>query len=148
MKTIDNYINEKLILSTGYTHKPKDTSELVKIIKKRLKEDKDADFNDIDVSGIIDMRWLFSGLNPHNIYISEWDMSNVTTTLGMFYGCENFNSDLSNWDVSNVENMKWMFEGCENFNSDLSNWDVSNVKDMKHMFYGCKSLKNKPSWYK
>ena len=122
MKTIDTYINEKLNLSK-YTCKPKDRLELKKIIEERLKEDKDANLNDIDVSDITDMHNLFYQLDPHNIDISEWDVSNVKDMLGMFYDCENFNSD-------------------------LSEWDVSNVKDMDFMFDGCTSLKNTPDWYK
>ena len=122
MKTINNYINEKLNLSK-YTCKPKDKEELRKIIWKRLEKDKDANLNDIDVSGIKGMSWLFYNLDPHDIDISEWD-------------------------VSNVEDMGGMFSGCKNFNSDLSDWDVSNVVNMDNMFDGCTSLKNKPSWYK
>ena len=148
MKTIDTYINEKLNLSTVYTHKPKDKNELKKIIKVRIKKDKDAYLNDIDVSGIKDMSFLFYSLDPHNIDISEWDVSNVTNMDNMFTYCDNFNSDLSEWDVSNVTDMNGIFYGCTNFNSDLSDWDVSNVKNMGNMFDGCNSLKNKPSWYK
>ena len=148
MKTIDNYINEKLNLSVHkYTCEPKNVIELAEILNKRIKKNEDADLNDIDISNLTDMRWAFSGLDPHNIDISEWDMSNITMTSGMFYGCRNFNCDLSGWDVSNVKDMRYMFEGCEKFNCDLSDWDVSNVKDMHNIFKECTSLKNKPSWY-
>ena len=128
MKSINNYINEKLVISKKlkkyqYTCQPKDKGELKEIIKDRLEADKDANLNDIDVSQITDMSDLFVGLDPHNIDISEWD-------------------------VYNVIDMLYMFDGCENFNCDLSKWDVSNVIAMSGMFYGCKSLKNKPSWYK
>ena len=147
MKELNNYIQEKLNLSK-YTCKPKDRDELIEIIKDRLDKDKDANLNDIDVSGITDMYDLFYTLEPHNIDISEWDVSNVTNMSYMFYGCENFNSDLSNWDVSNVEYMSYMFYYCKNFNSNLSEWDVSNVKYMKRMFSWCDLLKNTPKWYK
>jgi len=157
-----------------YSYKPKDKAELKKIIQERLKKDKNADLNDIDVSDITDMSNLFYPLNPRNINISEWDVSNVKDMSGMFYGCNNFNSDLSNWDVSNVINMQRMFVACEHFDSDLSKWNVSKVTDMWAMFSGCKkfncnlndwnvsnisskkmfvmfdgcdSLKYKPKWY-
>ena len=186
MKQLSNYITEKFKISSKtvskqYTCQPKDKFELRKILEERLKEDKDADLNDIDVSQITDMSYegfpknkgLFEGLDPHNIDISKWDISNVTNIHSMFYECQNFNSDLSKWDVSNVKETRTVFYGCKNFNSDLSKWDVSNVKDMSGMFNGCKkfnynlsnwdvsnvkymdymfdecdSLKNKPSWYK
>ena len=106
-----------------YSCRPKDKDELRKIIKERLKQDKNTNLNDIDVSNIKDMQLLFNELDPHNIDISEWD-------------------------VSNVEDMSGMFFDCRNLDCDLSKWEVSKVKDMNYMFTGCTSLKNKPSWYK
>lgn len=152
MKTLNNYITEKLVIGKNIIHKkPKiqvSTKEgLKKILEKRLAEDKDADLNNIDVSEITDMMWMFKSLDPHNIKINQWDVSNVKDMYGMFDGCTNFNSDLSNWNVSNVQDMENMFYHCKNFNSDLSNWDVSKAKSMNRMFNGCDSLKNKPSWY-
>ena len=131
-----------------YTYQPKDKNELKSIIKERLKEDKDADLNNIDVSDITDMSYLFDKLNPHDIDISDWDVSNVINMEYMFYDCNNFNSDLSNWNVSNVTEMECMFNWCKKINCDLSKWDISNVENMRYVFIGCNSLKNKPSWYK
>jgi surface protein len=125
MKNINNYIFEKLNVKNikGYAYFPKSWGELRRILEERLKEDENANLNDIDVSKITDMDHLFNGLDPHNIDISEWNVSNVT-------------------------DMYKMFLYCENFNSDLSKWNVSNVIDMSNIFMGCDSLKNKPSWYK
>ena len=126
MKSLTTYINEKLVINKNiklHTEYPKTKEELRDILAKRLKENKNADLNDIDVSEIDDMSYLFCKLDPHNIDISEWD-------------------------VSNVKYMYCMFAGCQNFNSDLSNWDVRNVEDMQYMFDGCDSLKNIPDWYK
>ena len=186
MKTLDRYILEKFQItkdSTPYTYHPKDKFELRKILKRRLSEDKNADLNNIDVSNITDMGYegfenitgLFQSLNPCNIDISKWNMSNVTDTRGMFYDCKNFDCDLSEWDISNVKNMNIMFSGCENFKGEglenwdvshvenmngmfrgciqftgkgLNKWNVSNIKNLRYMFKGCTSLKNKPSWYK
>ena len=157
----DNYILiEKLKLnkkSKAFEHKyhPKDRDELTSLLEQLLKErGKDADLNDIDVSQIKTFydggrgKSVFEGLDPHNIDISEWDVSNAENMYGMFYKCENFNSDLSKWDVSKVKDMRAMFYGCKYFNCDLSKWDVSKVENMYGMFYACASLKNKPSWYK
>ena len=131
-----------------YSCKPKKINELKDIIEKRLKKDKNADLNDIDVSDITDMYNLFFKLDPHNIDISEWNVSKVTDMNYMFSFCKNFNCDLSKWDISHVIKMRGMFLGCKKFNSDLSKWDVSRVKNMWSMFYECDSLKNKPVWYK
>jgi surface protein len=151
MKNLNNYIFEKLNVKdirNQYKYFPKTKEELRQILEKRLKEDKNADLNDIDVSQITNMASLFAGLDPHNIDISEWDVSNVTNMSNMFVYCKNFNSDLSNWNVSKCTYMSYMFDSCKYFNCDLNNWDVSNVINMKDMFFRCTSLKNKPSWYK
>ena len=127
MKTINKYIIEKLKIGKTtkqqYTCHPKDRDELYEILKERLAKDKNANLNDIDVSEIEDMSFLFDNLDPHDI-------------------------DISQWDVSKVKDMLHMFAYCPNFNCDLSNWDVSNVEDMWAMFEGCHSLTNIPSWYK
>ena len=150
MKNLNNYICEKLNIKDikHYAYFPKTKKELIKILEERLKENKNANLNDINVSEITDMSYLFSDLDPHNIDISGWDVSNVTDMYLMFWGCQNFNSDLSKWNVSNVTDMYKIFYNCYSFNSDIRKWDVSKVTDMRDMFAGCDSLKNKPSWYK
>ena len=159
MKTLNNFILERLKLNKNtqlknYNYFPKDFNELRTLLEQLLKErGKDADLNDIDVSNITTFSdtendiGLFEDLDPHNIDIRYWDVSNVENMNYMFSECENFNSDLSNWNVNKVKYMRWMFDDCKNFNYDLSKWDVSNVKDMFHMFDGCENLKI-PKWYK
>jgi len=145
MKEIVKYILEKLVVSkaskqTSYSCQPNTKVELKKILEERLKKDKSCDLNDIDVSLIEDMSYLFCYLDPHNIDISQWDVSRVTKMTNMFYRCHNFNCDLSQWDMSSVEYTNYMFYNCKNFNCDLSQWDVSNVRCSSYMFYGCESL--------
>jgi len=150
MERISTYISEKLRVtkSNKYSCRPKTKKELRKILEERLSKDKDADLNDIDVSLVEDMSYLFYRLDPHKIDISQWDVSNVKNMEGMFYNCNEFNSDLSQWDVSSVTNIGYMFYNCKNFNSDLSQWDVYKVKYMSNMFNGCTSLEKTPSWYR
>ena len=143
MKSLKNYIQEKLILKKGknsnsYKYLPKTKNELIDIINKRIKlEGNEIDLNDIDVSQITDMSNLFNGKIDFNGDISNWDVSNVTNMYAMFYACKKFNKDISNWDVSNVTNMSSMFSNCRNFNQDISAWDVSNVSSWFYMFSHC-----------
>ena len=142
MKSLKNYIQEKLIIkkSNSYKYFPKDKNELKDIILQRIEaEGNEVDLNDIDVSKITDMSYLFEETD-FNGDISSWDVSNVTNMHAMLGGCKQFNQDISKWDVSNVTNMNAMFYGCESFNQDISKWDVYNVTSMNSMFYGCKSF--------
>ena len=122
MKTLQNYITEKILINKNskisykYNYHPKTKDELKDIIKRRIEsEGNECDLNDIDTSNITDMSKLFEG--------SE------------------FNGNISKWDVSNVTNMKFMFRNSK-FDSDISNWDVSNVKFKLDIFYNC-SIKEK-----
>jgi surface protein len=91
--------------------------------------------NDIDTREITDMSNLFSYLDPYNIDIRFWDVSNVTNMSSMFYGCYNFNGNLSTWDVSNVKNMAYMFDGCKKFSGQgLENWKLGSVIYTNFMF--------------
>ena len=125
-----------------YKYFPKTREELRKIIEQRIKEEgNEVNLNNIDVSQITNMSYLFENLD-FNGDISEWDVSRVKDMHYMFYGCKSFNQDISNWNVSKVTNMDSMFYGCESFNQDISNWNVSKVKYMVYMFVRC-SIKDK-----
>ena len=147
MKNLDNYITERLKLTgktekINYAYYPHNKDELIKILKERLKKDKNADLNDIDVSEITDMSRLFMDLRWDicNIDISKWNVSKVTNMSNMFNLCFYFDCDLSSWDVSKVENMDFMFSGCSCLNCDLSDWNIENVKSAQYMFYKCKEM--------
>ena len=133
MKSLVNFIQEGLklgsskIKSEEYTEHPKIKDELRDILIERLPDDPNADLNDIDVSAITDMSYLFAGLDPHNIKIDRWDVSNVINMTSMFNGRKNFNADISGWDVKNVTYMNYMFDGCKKFDQDLSSWQLPNI---------------------
>ena len=151
MKSLINYINEKLIVNKNYnpyTCVPKSFKELRNIIKYRYKklgagtEQDPIDFNDVDISNIDyfydkNKGGIFEYTKFKYIDISDWDVSNIKSMQFMFLMSNQLKSvgDLSNWHVSNVENMMNMFSSCDNFNQDISDWDVSNVTDMRFMFF-------------
>ena len=153
MKTLNQYIQEKLIINKDYNDNTivvKSFDELRKIIEDRYDKlgpgtkRNPIDFNDIDVSNVDsfcskELLGLFQGIQFKYIDISYWDVSNVTNMSFMFYMCVNLKSigDLSKWDVSNVTNMKGMFRYCKSFNQNISNWNVSGVTDMGDIFYKC-----------
>ena len=156
MKTLNQYIKEKLIINKYYRDAKitvKSFDELRKIIEDRYEklgpgtEQNPIDFNDIDVSNLDSFcnsknEGIFHIMNFKYIDISYWDVSNVKTMNYMFHECEELKSvgDISYWDVSNVTNMSFMFCDCYYLNIDLSSWNVSNVTDMNGMFCGCKSF--------
>ena len=156
MKSLNQYIKEKLIINKDYRDNKivvKSFDELRNIIEDRYdkfgagtKQDP-IDFNDIDVSNLNsfsdnDDNGLFEKTKFKYIDISDWDVSSVTNMLSMFYRCNELKSvgDISYWNVSNVTNMAYMFTGCANLNQDISRWIVSRVTDMSYMFYNCVSF--------
>ena len=169
MKSLNQYIKEKLIINKDYIEaktSPKSFVELRKIIEDRYNklgagtEQNPIDFNDIDVSNIDSFydknaggfgKGLFENIHFKYIDISDWDVSNVKTMKQMFYWCKKLKSvgDISKWNVSKVTNMLHMFYECNEleFIGDLSKWDVSNVTDMMGMFRYCKSFnQNISNW--
>ena len=165
MKTLNQYIKEKLIINKDYRDNTiivKSFDELRKIIVDRYiklgpgTKQNPIDFNDIDVSNLDSFNdknkvGIFENTKFKYIDISEWDVSNVTNMSHMFYVCKELKSvgDLSDWDVSNVTNMSSMFLTCVELESigDISKWDVSNVTNMSYMFYMCRSLnQNLSNW--
>ena len=157
MKTLNQYIKEKLIINKDYrdnTIVVKSFDELQKIIEDRYDklgagtEQYPIDFNAIDISNIDSVyssnrdMGIFQKINFKYIDISDWDVSNVRTMNYMFAYCKELKSvgDISYWNVSNVTNMYCMFLDCKFFNQDISKWDVSKVTNMSAMFKFCKSF--------
>ena len=158
MKTLNQYIKEKLIINKDYHDTKivvKSSDELRKIIEQRYEEygpgtkRNPIDFNDIDVSNIDSFRdkldlGIFNDMNFKYIDVSDWDVSNVTDMSGMFFMCKELKSvgDISKWNVSKVTDMNSMFDECNEleFIGDISSWDVSNVTNMAYMFQGCNNF--------
>ena len=154
MKTLNQYIQEKLIINKDYRDAkiaaPKTFDELRKIIEDRYEKlghgtkQKPIDFNDIDVSNLDSFcnnkgKGIFQDTKFKYIDISDWDVSNVKSMSQMFYNCKELKSvgDISGWNVSKVEKMYCMFTNCKSFNQDISDWDVSKVQFKAYIFLNC-----------
>ena len=102
MKTLNQYIKEKLIINKDYldnTIVVKSFDELRKIIEDRYDKlgagtkQNPIDFNDIDVSNLD----------------SFYDKNAGKFGKGLFENIQFKYIDISYWDVSNIESMKQMF---------------------------------------
>lgn len=145
LTTLKSYIKEQLVEESELDDlKPDNREELEDLISQRIEQyGPKCNLNDIDVSRITDMSFLFCDMTFDGD-ISKWDVSRVKNMSSMFAG-STFNGDLSKWDVSRVENMNSMFS-YSRFNSDISKWDVSRVKNMISMFYDSKFTGDISEW--
>ena len=124
MKSLTNYINEKLIVNKNYkpyTYAPKSFDELRKIIEDRYDklgpgtEQNPIDFNDIDVSNIDS----FYNCNENKGIFSRTDFKYI---------------DISYWDVSNIKYMSYMFHD--------SGMNYTHTKDVTVSCSAANSLQN------
>ena len=114
---------------------PKTNEELKDIINSRVSRyGPNCDLNDIDVSLVTDMSFLFYD-SDFTGDISKWDVSNVVNMKRMFT-FSSFNGDISEWNVSNVLNTMKMFV-LSKFNQDVSNWKINEKCDTTDMFFCC-----------
>ena len=135
MTTLNNNTNNVMNANNATTLRPTTKEELRSIIEQELeRQGRDADLNNIDVSGVTDMTLLFNGLDVRNIKFDKWNTSNVTNMSGMFYGATDFNGDPSAWDTSKVTDMSYMFCDATSFNQPLSAWVATINLPIKHIF--------------
>ena len=147
MKQLQDYINEKLHISQykNYKYHPKNRQELVELIAKKnqdIKKGDMLDLNDIDVSEITDICYLFENIKPVKVNMNNWNVSNVTDIHGLFWNNRITEEiHIENWDVRNVESAYGVFYFCTKVKKlDLDKWNLSSCKEFDLMFKGCENL--------
>lgn len=106
-----------------------------------------TDFNGVCTSNITDFSYLFVGLDPKEIEISEWDVSNGKYFRHMFYNCIDLKCDVFKWNVHNGIDFEGMFYNCKWIEGDFRHWDFSNALRMNEMFYNCRRILLEPEKY-
>ena len=96
--------------------------QLIDIIQERInKYGNNCDLNDLDISLVTHLNYLFYLFPEFNGNISNWNTSNVLDFSFMFYKCK-FNQDISNWKFSKkLASTQEMFLNSE-FDQDISHW--------------------------
>lgn len=145
----------KVKKKVDYAYNPKNADELASILHKKYmkcldifgnaNDDIILDLNDIDVSNINDLSWMFGSESKRIkvIDISEWDTSNVTDVEGMFSDCEYLEEiiGLEDINLSGIKSLSNMFNGCYSLKSiDISNFNTKNILSMYGMFASCHKL--------
>ena len=100
--------------------------------------------NDLNLSKVTDMSYMFSDCSATTIDIANWDTSSVNNLNHTFTDCTKVTSlNLSSWDTSNVTDISYMCNNCYELQSlDVSSWNTSNVTTIKAMFQYCEKLKS------
>lgn len=160
MLNLNNYIFEKLKITKDtkinqYQYFPKNKKELIAIIKKKYEEMQKPDIhgypihsndildlNDIDVSKITDLSYLFENIKPIKVDMNNWDVSHVTDIHGLFWVNKIIEEiHIENWDVRNVESAYGAFYFCTNIKElNLDNWEFEKCTEFDIMFKGCEKL--------
>ena len=129
-----------------YDYVPREREELRGLLQMWIKKGI-TNFNGICTTYITDFSYLFVGLDPKEIDISEWDVSNGKYFRHMFYNCTDLKCDVSNWDVHNGIDFEGMFYNCKQIEGDFRHWDFSNALRMNEMFYNCRRILLEPEKY-
>ena len=151
MKNLKDIISEKLIINKNikinkYNYFPKNRRELTEIVTNKYKDLKDKnevlDLNDIDVSKIKDLSYLFELIYPKKVDMNNWNVSNVTDIHGLFWNNQIIEEvHIEDWDVRNVETAYGAFYFCKNIKElNLDNWEFNKCTEFDLMFKGCKEL--------
>ena len=150
MKSLYNYIEEKLVINKEYKNADEflyrvfDDSkmEFLRIFSEKfgninffnhriyLNDEPVELLNDGKTRRICDP-------DDYRVIIKDLDYT-LTNCNFMFFDCKNLIKVIE-FDTKGVQSMHGMFWGCDNL-VEVPLFDISNVRDMMYMFRGCNSL--------
>lgn len=155
MKTLNNYIQEKLVVFPSqvdeklvinknykqvYNYKPERFPELMKVIVDKLNEpdtqkNQVLDMSDVDISNFINLADTF---NASMYQFKKTD--NGYSCMDLLKNMKTLN--ISGWDTSKVKSFYALFEGCTNLEKiiGIEDLNVSNAHTISHMFNKCENL--------
>ena len=139
-------VDTEVVSNHIYDYIPIDREDLRGYLEYQFKRGV-TDFNGVCTSNITDFSYLFVGLDPKEIEISEWDVSNGKYFRHMFYNCIDLKCDVSKWDVHSGIDFEGMFYNCKWVEGDFRHWDFSNALRMNEMFYNCRRILLEPEKY-
>lgn len=151
MKTINQYISEKLKITKKNTKNNivivNTLEDLKKEIKTRIISDnnEELDLSNISLSeNITSLDLLFANnMKIKKIDVTGWDVSSVKSMSEMFYTCTSLEEviGLDTWDTSSCESFRRMFYDCNNLTMcDVERWNIESLKDCGYMFKNCNKL--------
>lgn len=97
----------------------------------------DYPFDNVDVSQIEDMSYMFHGFDNVLIDITNWKTDSMVNAEFMFFECVLFNQEIGKWNTAKLKYSSSMFEDCVHFNANLNNWDVRKLIKATSMFSKC-----------
>lgn len=139
---LENYKPILYVASPDVIYFPPDSSNLFSGSNSNsqrfnLKYLEKIEFNNINTSDVINMSYMFSGLEKiTKLNLSMFDTSNVTDMSDMFASCYNLQEiNLESFNTKKVTSMSEMFFECEKLEKlSLKNFDTINVKDFDLTF--------------
>ena len=131
---------------------PKNKYQLIGMIEREIIiNGYKCSLNHIDMSKIIDMRYLFSRgkLLLFDGDISLWDVSNVQDMSQMFEDSaySGRNGGIEKWDTRNLSIADHMFLNS-NCKCDLYNWNINKLVYITEMFYNSNIYRVPKDFYK
>ena len=104
--------------------KPRDRDELIALLEKSTPVDRIdvGRVTDLHELGEFFVKYYNYGANLDGI--EDWDVSGAVDVSFMFYGCKAFDRPIGKWKLPRVRRLKFMFGGCEAFSQDISMLDL------------------------